>query len=195
VTAKVKTDRARYAYIFDFDGVLADSLDIIYTCFRSALEAEGVAFDYEFYQTCGGLSPMDIISHVCREQDKEESTEKIFIHYHKLYEESIRHTKPIACNIDLLKNLQSCKVPVAIASGSPKKEVRDLLDLFDVQVEVVVSAEEVKQGKPEPDVFLRAAELLQVNPESCVVVEDGDHGIRAAFKAGMRVLKYLDRLP
>jgi len=138
---------------------------------------------------------MDIISHVCRDQGKAQSAEKVFKNYHALYEKSIRHTKPISCNIDLLRNLQRCKVPVAIASGSPKKEVSDLLDLFNVQVDVVVSAEEVKQGKPEPDVFLRAAELLNVDPEFCVVVEDGDHGIRAAFKAGMRVLKYLERMP
>jgi HAD superfamily hydrolase (TIGR01509 family) len=84
--------------------------------------------------------------------------------------------------------------PIAIASSSG----RDLIDLFvkvaglsDV-LAVTVSAAEVGRGKPAPDVYLRAAELLRVDPARCVAVEDSSNGIRAAYNAGMRVVAIPD---
>ncbi|NLJ45991.1 MAG: HAD-IA family hydrolase, partial [Treponema sp.] len=57
-------------------------------------------------------------------------------------------------------------------------------------VDCIVSGEEVARGKPNPDVFLRAAELLGVEPEACVVIEDSDNGLAAARAAGIRSIGY-----
>lgn len=79
---------------------------------------------------------------------------------------------------------------VAVASGSPLPVIRHVLAELGVAdaVEVVLSSHDVARGKPAPDVFLRAAELLQIAPEDCVVFEDSLVGVQAASAAGMRCI-------
>lgn len=79
---------------------------------------------------------------------------------------------------------------LAIASSSPRLLIDTAIDVLGIAdlIEVSVSTEEVERGKPSPDGFLRAAELLGVAPERCVVVEDSSNGILAGLAAGMAVV-------
>lgn len=93
---------------------------------------------------------------------------------------------------ELLKELQSFKVPIAIASSSPRIFIEAVIKKIHI-VEYFqnwISGEEVPKSKPEPDVFLKAAELLNVNPERCVVIEDSKSGTIAAKSAGMTCIGY-----
>jgi beta-phosphoglucomutase len=63
---------------------------------------------------------------------------------------------------------------------------------FDLAPDALVTAEDVTRGKPHPDLFLRAAELMGVPPGECVVIEDSDVGIECAKRAGMRALRFFD---
>jgi HAD superfamily hydrolase (TIGR01509 family) len=63
---------------------------------------------------------------------------------------------------------------------------------FRIEVDAIASSEDVKRGKPNPDLFLFAAEKLGVEPRNCVVVEDSDVGIEAARAAGMKALRFYD---
>ena len=89
--------------------------------------------------------------------------------------------------------LQSIPLPKAVASNSSRDALRasltvtSLLPYFDDRV---VSVDDVEHGKPEPDVYLRAAELLGLSPEQCIAVEDSPTGATAALAAGMHVLGY-----
>jgi HAD superfamily hydrolase (TIGR01509 family) len=80
--------------------------------------------------------------------------------------------------------------PLAIASSASRSLITLALDLSGLAdaFGVIVSAEEVPRGKPSPDVYLRAAELLRVDPRRCVAVEDSSNGIRSGKNAGMRVI-------
>ncbi|WP_409489610.1 HAD family hydrolase [Amycolatopsis sp. cmx-11-12] len=77
--------------------------------------------------------------------------------------------------------------PVAIASSSPPLLIKAFLDITRLPVPTAVSSEQVGAGKPAPDVYLRAAELLGVEPKNCAAVEDTTNGLRAALAAGMTV--------
>ncbi len=77
--------------------------------------------------------------------------------------------------------------PVAIASSSPVILIKGFLDVTGLPVGAAVSSEQVGAGKPAPDVYLRAAELLGVAPERCAAVEDTTNGLRSALAAGMAV--------
>jgi HAD superfamily hydrolase (TIGR01509 family) len=81
------------------------------------------------------------------------------------------------------------RYPVAIASSSPPVLIEAFLDATDLSglVRVAVSSEQVAAGKPAPDVYLKAAELLAVRPETCAAVEDTTNGMRSAMAAGMAV--------
>lgn len=90
--------------------------------------------------------------------------------------------------------LKTIDLPMAVASGSNYKrlihslDVTNLTSLFGGHI---YSSEMVENGKPAPDVFLHAAEKLNVDPSDCLVIEDGIHGINAAKAAGMDVVAYL----
>ena len=85
--------------------------------------------------------------------------------------------------------------PVAIASGGPGPVVRRSLELagLDVLFKVVVTADDVVHGKPSPDMFLLAAELMGVPPAECLVFEDAEPGMRAAEAAGMKWVRVPSR--
>lgn len=81
------------------------------------------------------------------------------------------------------------KKPLALGTGSHRGITNLLLDKFNLHpyFDAIVTAEDVDNHKPEPDTFLRCAELLKVNPKRCIVFEDADLGIQAGLAAGMDV--------
>jgi HAD superfamily hydrolase (TIGR01509 family) len=82
------------------------------------------------------------------------------------------------------------RVPLAVASSSNRVLIELVLELAGIgeAFAAIVSAEEVAHGKPAPDVYLRAAELLEIDPARCAAIEDSTNGIRSAHAAGMRVI-------
>lgn len=97
----------------------------------------------------------------------------------------------------LLAHLDACGVPRAVATSSARHKTEHhlraagIIDRFDA----IVTRDDVMRGKPHPDLFLRAAELLGVPPASCLALEDSHNGVRAAHAAGMPVIMVPDLLP
>jgi beta-phosphoglucomutase len=92
--------------------------------------------------------------------------------------------------LSLLRELKERGIPVGIATGAPRVNVDFVFEHLPLQeyIQTVVYAEEVKEGKPHPEVYLKAASRLGVSPEICVVFEDALLGIQAARSAGMKVV-------
>ena len=91
---------------------------------------------------------------------------------------------------ELVRLLETLRLPLAVASSSPTSLIEVVLDHLDLReaFRVVVSAENERLGKPDPAVFLTAARRLGVAPGRCVVFEDSEAGVRAARAAGMVVV-------
>ena len=85
--------------------------------------------------------------------------------------------------------------PLAIASGGPRVIVQRSLEITGLRhlFSAVVTADDVKHGKPSPDMFLLAAQQLGVPPEQCLVFEDAEPGIQGALAAGMKVVRVVSR--
>ncbi len=98
---------------------------------------------------------------------------------------------------ELLAFLKEYNVKLAIASGSSRSTViSHLTEVNAVQLfDVIVGGDEVVNGKPQPDIFLLAAERLGVNPEECFVFEDSSNGIKAGYRAGMKCIGIPDIAP
>jgi beta-phosphoglucomutase len=94
--------------------------------------------------------------------------------------------------VDLLEKLQAKKYPMAIASSSTPEIIDLILNKTNLRkyFQVIVSAEQAGKSKPEPDVFLLAAQKLGIQPANCLVVEDSENGIKAAQAAGMICVAY-----
>jgi HAD superfamily hydrolase (TIGR01509 family) len=90
--------------------------------------------------------------------------------------------------------IESIEVPIGLVTSSPTRWIDMVFDRFELHdtFDVVASAEEVEHGKPAPDVYLRAASELAIEPENCLAIEDSTNGVRAASRADMTVVAYGD---
>ena len=89
--------------------------------------------------------------------------------------------------LELLNYLKENNYLIAIASSSKKERINWYLDIINIDKNIfnaIICGDDVKRGKPEPDIFLKACEKLKVNPKETIVLEDSNNGIRAAKKAG-----------
>ncbi len=111
--------------------------------------------------------------------------------------EMIDLEKPIFPGLPALVEKLSLKCRLAVASGSSHPVIDGVLELDDLRrfFPVVVSAQDVERGKPAPDIFLRAAQLLNVDPKACCVIEDSAAGVEGALAAGMSVIAITNSLP
>jgi HAD superfamily hydrolase (TIGR01509 family) len=104
--------------------------------------------------------------------------------------EIIRQDQPLFDGVPALVEKLAGRHGLAVASGSERVVVDEVLKLKDLGrfFSVVVTSSEVEHGKPAPDIFLRTAQLLQVAPQDCCVIEDSKPGIAASLAAGMQVI-------
>ena len=174
------------AILFDLDGLLIDSEPVHYKCWREALGAVGVTLEREVYLDHwfrAGLAITDF----CRIHKLNQSPDAIREHKARLYE------KLLITDLELMPGARQCleshwkQKRLALATGgyieavNPALEKHDLRKFFDA----IVTRQDVKHHKPDPEVFLLAAKRLGVAPGECVVLEDAEIGIRAAHAAGM----------
>ncbi len=95
----------------------------------------------------------------------------------------------------LLTSLKELGIKTAVASSTSKRIINVILSKLDIiqEFDVIVSSEEVLRSKPEPDIFLETARILNVVPVNCIVIEDSTNGVKAALMAGMKCIGYLNK--
>ena len=194
--AAVRSDGVTYdAVIFDCDGVLVNSEEIVVSVERRLLAEVGLEFEFgEYISRFMGLSLPDYFTALDAERRArtgEGLPRDVFDRITDQSEAAIERDLIAVDGIaDLLDGLDR---PRAVASSShpeglvKKLEITDLLHRFDPHV---YSTALVANGKPAPDIFLLAAERLATSPAGCVVIEDSVNGVRAAVAAGMSVLGF-----
>jgi beta-phosphoglucomutase family hydrolase len=185
----LKLDPNRHAaVVFDCDGTLVDTMPLHYEAWCEAFlhHSAPFAFTWEKFVSRAGVTLEQTVVELNSEYGCRLDPQAVSARQREAYARRQDKIKTIDFVTDFAKRLRgSC--PMAVASGSNRASVThalskvEILDWFDV----VVTANDVTHGKPAPDVFLRAAELLGVRPAQCLVVEDGAPGVEAARRAGM----------
>ncbi len=172
------------------DGTLVDSRALHWRSWQEALAAEGVAVtETQFLATFGQrndailgrwLGAGATAERVGRVGDAKE------VAYRRLVQ--TEGLAPLPGAAAWVERLHSAGWRQAIASSAPRLNVEVVLRVLGLESRfaALVAAEDVRHGKPDPEVFLTAASRLGVPPAHCVVVEDAAHGIEAAHRAGMR---------
>jgi mannitol-1-/sugar-/sorbitol-6-/2-deoxyglucose-6-phosphatase len=185
-----------YAVIFDLDGVLADSEPWWNQIDAKLLAEYGVSYRGEYHRNVLGISYRLAVEFY-----------KNAFHISASVEELMRRRGEIATDffanrVDLfpfakttLEQLREMKLPLGVATSSVSASARPLLDRTGIRglFNVVITGDEVQQGKPHPDIYLRAAKKLGISPEACLVIEDSLAGIAAGKGANMRVAAIPDR--
>lgn len=178
------------AIIFDCDGTLVDTAPAHYRAIQQALQLVGRDMPAPWYFARVGLTPDALL-----DQYEEAfgllpvSRPDLLRPYASAFQRSAEELREITVVADVARAWHG-RVPMAVASNGQRENVAGslrsagLLSLFDF----IVSAEDVSRGKPAPDVFLAAAERMQVTPPRCLVLEDTDEGLEAAHAAGMAAI-------
>ncbi|WP_330295100.1 HAD family hydrolase [Streptomyces sp. NBC_00503] len=175
--------------IFDLDGTLVDSEPNYYESGRRTLERHGVpGFTWEEHSRYIGIGTLETLEILRERYAIPAPVEQLLAEQNAAYLELARtHTEAYPQMRTFVERLHADGVPMAVASGSSLEAIDAVLagTGLDALLTTVVSAEEVAQGKPAPDVFLEAARRLGAEPADCVVVEDAAPGALAARAAGM----------
>ncbi|MFE2288734.1 HAD family hydrolase [Streptomyces sp. NPDC059443] len=175
--------------IFDLDGTLVDSEPNYYESGRRTLERHGVpGFTWEDHSPYIGIGTLETLKILRDRYEIQAPVEQLLAEQNAAYLELARtHTEAYPQMRAFVERLHADGVPMAVASGSSREAIDAVLagTGLDALLTTVVSAEEVAQGKPAPDVFLEAARRLGAEPADCVVVEDAAPGALAARAAGM----------
>jgi beta-phosphoglucomutase len=189
------------AVIFDFDGVITDSEILHFRAFNTVLADHGLELTKkEYYSRYLGLSDKDCYKTLIAEGRLDIKTAQIAELIGKktlLFEELARTDGKIIEGVRaFLDMLASNGVPMAICSGALRAEIELILEDSGLRdyFRAIVSAEQVKRGKPHPDGFLLALKKLnqrvssRLTAQQCVVVEDSHWGLKAAQAAGMHTV-------
>ncbi len=180
------------AILFDFDGVLVDSEPLHFAAEQAAIEHYGGTLTKELYEETLGKSVRDSFEWYRVTNNMLIEIEKLLEAHDTFFFNLIdSHLHLIDGAIEVIKLVQNNGFKFAIASSGNRGYITRALNKFkllNVFQNNITSIEDVRKGKPEPDLFLHAANKLKVEPKYCLVIEDAINGIRAAKAAGMQSL-------
>jgi beta-phosphoglucomutase family hydrolase len=182
------------AVIFDMDGVIIDSEPFHWKVNKKIFRDLDIRVSVEEYQNYIGVSNTDMWTDLKKKFRLPHAVDQLVAMQVGGNVEFMEqeHFEPIDGVVALIRNLEKNAVAMALASSSPHKIITMVLDKFAIKssFSIIVSGEDFKKGKPAPDIFLKAAELLFVSPKDCVVIEDAAHGVAAAKAAGMKCVGF-----
>ncbi len=179
------------AIIFDLDGVLVSTNEFHYLAWKKLADRIGVPFDRTMNKRLLGVSRMDSLRFVLENSSKQYSQEEqlaLAEEKNQTYKEYLQTMSgaDVAQEVrDTLEVLRQKGLKLAVGSGS--KNARIILQKTQLEncFDAIVDGSELTLGKPNPEVFLKAAQKVGVPPQNCIVVEDADAGIAAAKNGGM----------
>src|SRR5919201_1295091 len=184
------------AILFDLDGLLADSEPWWNEIDAKLLAEYGVTYRGEYHQDVVGVSYRLAVEFFKKTFGLSASTEEMMRRRGDIATEFFAVRVGLFPDVkEVLDELRRMKMYLAVATSSVSASALPFLDRHHLTefFEVIVTGEEVENGKPAPDIYLRAAEKLGIRADACLVVEDALAGVAAARAANMRVVAIPDR--
>lgn len=180
-------DEVFSALIFDCDGTLVDTAPSHLHAFNRALSLNGLEMSPDFYRARFGLSPAALLAEFSEAEGVAIDANQIVEEYSKAFQSDLSRLREIPLIANVARAHQG-RTPMAVASNGTRENVQRTLAAVGLQglFDLVVAIDDVKEGKPAPDLYLEAARRLNVSPGDCIVFEDTDEGLQAASSAGMR---------
>lgn len=172
--------------IFDIDGTICDTMPVHFIAWRETAAEHGIDFTPELFLEVTGIPALQT-SQYLKIKFKGDFDEIAFTHRkEERFEENMHKAKPIGPVVKIIRENKG-KLPMACGTGGSQYLAWKTLEIAGVRdcFEHVVAAEDVINHKPFPDTFLKAAELIGIEPSDCQVFEDGQLGLDAAERAGM----------
>jgi beta-phosphoglucomutase family hydrolase len=178
------------AVIFDMDGVIIDSEPLHRKLDDDLLAEYGIKISKEEQLGFIGVTTGYKWNIIKKKYKLSDSLEELIRKDRELYLANLKENKdikPIKGVDELIKFLYEKNLKLAVASSSPKNVIENVIERFKLEkyFSKFVTGDDVKNSKPSPDIFLKAAKLLKVEPKRCMVIEDSKNGVEASKNAGM----------
>lgn len=184
------------AIIFDMDGILVDSEGYNTEFSNQFFKKQGYEIPLKvsksflgtspasFWKTFREIFPTADIEDLEKQMEVEKNRQQI------CYSDLVFPQLP-----QVLTRLNALGIPLAVASSTQVEKVKRILNesALNIYFTTIVGGDQVRNSKPHPEIFLKAADLLAVNPGDCIVVEDSENGVRAGIAAGMYVVGKRDQ--
>jgi HAD superfamily hydrolase (TIGR01509 family) len=195
------------AVIFDFNGIIVDDEPIHFQLFKKVLGEEGIALTEEaYYARYLGFDDRGAFLASYKDNQRSLSESKLGDLIERkaaYYQDAIRNHVAIFPGVKSLIADLSGSLPLAVASGALRQEIETILATAGLLgcFRVIVAAEDVERGKPEPDIFLKALDQLNagngdpIGAAQCLVIEDSKEGVKGARRAGMKCLAVTNSHP
>ena len=181
--------------IFDMDGLIFDTENLVYQATQRAADELQITFGKEDYLRYLGISDEEYVQVAHSDYDKDYGEETVteFIRRSYAYTKEMFDAGLVA---ELLHYLEAQGIQRILASSNNRPEIERLLAQAALTQDfpVIVSAEDVHRAKPDPAIFLAAADLLQLPPHELLVLEDSANGVKAALAAEIPVIMVPDLL-
>jgi len=182
------------AAIFDMDGVIINSEPLHFMVDKLVLQKMGINENEEYLEKFVGYTNPEMWKQIKQEKAIDSSIEELIDFQIKMKIEFLNKKDffPIPGIPDLLLLLQNNGFKIAVASSSPKIFIQAVLKKLNIEnyFSVILSAEEVQNGKPKPDVFIKTIEMLNVDRKNCFIIEDSKSGVSAAKSAKVKCIGF-----
>jgi beta-phosphoglucomutase len=187
------------AFIFDMDGTIVDNMAFHTDSWLEFFARRGHRLDAEaFFRETAGAQGSEILRARLGADITDDEIAVLGEEKESLYRELYQpHLATIDGFDELVALAKARAVPLAVATSAPPANIGFTLDGLDIRkhFDAIAGAADVERGKPHPDVFLKAAERLGIEPGKCIVFEDAPLGVEAARRAGMRAIVLSTTLP
>ncbi len=179
------------AIIFDMDGVLLDSMCIVFQTLNQMLEPYGKTIEPEDYSKYSGTNAQGLTDLLKKEFDIDFEVDYVRTESTRLQLELLRKEgKATPGVIDFIKELKENNISFGIGTSSPKERAYETLKAIGISkyFDVIVHGDMIEHHKPHPETFTRVADQLGMEYSNCIVFEDSESGIEAAHRGGMKAV-------
>lgn len=176
-------------FVFDLDGVITDTAEYHYQAWQKLADEEGLPFDRQQNEALRGLSRRDSLLRIVGDRPYGEAQlQEMMDRKNRYYLELVQNLTPadlLPGAVAFIEELRTAGLKIALGSGS--KNARTIIERLGIAklFDAMADGHSVPRSKPAPDLFVHAADQLELNPAQCVVVEDSSAGIEAARAGGM----------
>jgi HAD superfamily hydrolase (TIGR01509 family) len=186
------------AVIFDMDGLMLDTERIARNAWKRASDELGCPVGEDVYDRMVGLNVRSCKELLRARYGSPFPVDELELTASAIYYEYLRQGIPLKPGLlELIRYLEDCGIPRAVATSTATDLARDKLRMAGVldHFQFIVGGDQVSNGKPNPDIYLLAAVRLQHSPQDCLALEDSEPGVRAAAAAGMQTILVPERMP
>lgn len=179
------------AVCFDLDGLMFNTEHVFYVSAEVLLQRRNREMSRGAMDAMLGLRPLESFRAFCDYMKLDEDPAELLAESRIVFYEMLDdHLKPMPGLFDLLNLIEATPLPKAVATSSTRDYLEHIFNRFDLipRFGIRLTAESVTHGKPNPEIYLKAAEQLGVHPENMLVLEDSQTGTRAAAAAGAHIV-------